>query len=224
MTGSPGGPASRRAGRWPAVIPARKSPSGARVPERGEELRFVRAGERRIEHRILETLDGSTKNDSSAVDSGGASIPAAPGRVDSGAGGTPSPCPGRWDRASGSCPGPRWSSAPWPVQRFPLTPRTRLHDRDFAATPAARASNPCGSWDVRGLGGHCRGQSLPGPASVPACYAGSASTSLDPAPAMAVVEVRRHPLTADGFARMGEAGTFAGGDRGELEKVFGDRP
>ena len=169
------------------------------MPERGEELRFVRAGERRIEHRILETLDGSTKNDSSAVDSGGAG------------------------------PGGFWGG--WNAKSM---------------IRGDRIGRPARAPALDGL--RRRGQSLPGPASVPACYAGSASTSLDPAPAMAVVEVRRRPrvrdsvralldgpamavvevrrhsLTADGFARMGEAGTFAGDDRGELEKAFGIRP
>ena len=41
-------------------------------------------------------------------------------------------------------------------QQFPPTPRTRLHDRDFAAIPAAWAFDRRGSWDVFGLGGNCR--------------------------------------------------------------------
>ena len=41
---------------------------------------------------------------------------------------------------------------------------------------------------------------------------------------MAVVEVRRHPLTSDESARMGEARTLAGDDYAGLEKAFEARP
>ena len=40
-------------------------------------------------------------------------------------------------------------------RQVPLTSRTRLHDRDFAAIPAARASDRCDSRDVFGPGGNC---------------------------------------------------------------------
>ena len=57
-------------------------------------------------------------------------------------------------------PGPR-ATGSLDKQQFPPTPGHGLHDRDFPASPAARASDPGDSRGIFGLGGNCCWTRLP---------------------------------------------------------------